>query len=132
MEGCTVSKRVKRSTSAAAEIIAGAIRMHRFSFVDEEDLQRGIAIALDGAVKFHREVRLSGRDRIDFLCAYGVGIEVKVQGRASSVLSQLERYASHDQISALVLVTNRAQVAVGLPTAIKGKPLHVVMKQVVA
>lgn len=121
-----MSKRVKRSTSVAVEIIASAIRMHRFSFVDEEELQRGIAIALDGVTHFAREVQLSRRDRIDFLCPCGVGIEVKVQGRASSVIAQLERYASHDQISALVLVTNRVQVAVGLPTEINGKPLHVV------
>lgn len=99
----------------------------KFRFVDEEELQRGIAAELTyWKTPFHREVRLSPRDRIDFLCAAGVGIEVKVQGTAAKARAQLERYAKHDQIRGLILVTNRCQVAAGLPTELNGKPLRVV------
>jgi len=65
------------------------------------------------------EVSLSATDRIDLLVEH-VGIEVKVKGARRAVFAQLERYASHDRIGALVLATGAAW-----PTSMRevgGKP----------
>lgn len=54
-------------------------------------------------------MRLDEAGRIDFLTADGVGLELKVKGSATDVLRQLERYAHAPHVSALLLVTTRAQ-----------------------
>lgn len=54
------------------------------------------------------EVRLSEKDRIDILVGGVVGVEIKVKSDRRSVFNQLERYAAHEQIEALVLVTGAA------------------------
>lgn len=72
-----------------------------------------------GAVQ--REARLSAADRPDFLLG-GVALEVKIKTaaqRQSSVWKQLRRYAAHDVVHALILVTNKTMP---LPQAILGKP----------
>jgi len=104
--------------------IAIAIRAYSYRYANETELQEQIAEALERAgIPAVREVILSPRDRIDLL-AQGVGIEVKVAGRQRDVLGQLERYAAHDEIEALILVTNRARHM--MPDAIGGKPLETV------
>lgn len=76
-------------------------------------------------VEILREHRLSSRDRPDFFApAEGVAIEVKVGGRGqqrNAIVRQLDRYAEHDQVKALVLVTGVAMPAIRL-----SKPVHVV------
>lgn len=93
----------------AAEAIVAAIRRRRFRYSSEVELQEAIAtvLAADG-FPVEREVRLDRYSRIDLLTG-GVGVEIKVAGRESSVLRQLARYAEHDAIAALVLVTNRSR-----------------------
>lgn len=89
----------------------------------ERETQAAIAEKLEwSGVAFEREARLSLKDRVDFLVGT-IGIEVKVGGQKRAILRQLERYATHEAIEMLVLVTN---VAMGLPSRIGGKPLHVV------
>jgi hypothetical protein len=100
--------------------VLAAIRGHRFRYTNEDELQEGIAAALERVgLDPRREVRLGDRDRIDIVVE-DVGIEVKVAGAASSAYTQLQRYASHDEISHLVLVTTRWQ---RLPAEAGGKPL---------
>jgi hypothetical protein len=53
-----------------------------------------------------------------------IGIEVKTQGGLSPLLHQLHRYAQHEEIDELILVTSRIQLA-RLPEIINGKPTHV-------
>jgi hypothetical protein len=76
-------------------------------------------------VEILREHRLSARDRPDFFAAAdGVAIEVKVGGRGqqrAAIIRQLARYAEHDQVKALVLVTG-----VSMPRIELAKPVHVV------
>lgn len=75
----------------------------------ESHLQAKVAAALATAgIRFEREARLGTRSRIDFLCAGGIGIEVK-KGKPGSaaVNAQIERYLGHPQLSALVLVVER-------------------------
>lgn len=105
--------------------LARLIGGNRYTTADERDLQDAIAEVLTGAdVPFAREVRLSGRDRIDFLAAR-VGVEVKVAGRPTAVLRQLGRYAASGDVDALLLVTTRTAHR-ALPDTVGDKPLHVV------
>jgi hypothetical protein len=100
--------------------VADAVRGNRYRFSNEEELQRGIAEALDRAgLHADREVKLDARNRIDFLVE-GVGIEVKVASNPSTVARQLRRYAEFDRIEALLLVTTRVRHLM-LPPTINGK-----------
>lgn len=100
--------------------VLAVIRGHRFRYSNEDELQQGIAGALEAAgLQPHREVRLGKRDRIDILVE-DIGIEVKVSGTADLAFAQLQRYAAHDEIAQLILVTTRWQ---RLPAEAGGKPL---------
>lgn len=49
------------------------------------------------------------RDRIDlFVPTIGLGIECKIAGSYTRVASQLLRYADHEEVKALLLVTSQA------------------------
>jgi hypothetical protein len=103
--------------------VLAVLRGHRFRYTNEDELQEGIAAALDASgLKPLREVRLSDADRID-LFVDPVGIEVKVAGSQTHPWDQLKRYASHDAIQSLILVTNRPYT---LPDEVGGKRLRVV------
>lgn len=101
--------------------IAAIIQRGRFRQGDEFRLHEDLAAHLTrNEIGFEREVRLSPGNRIDFLCAGGVGIECKARARKREVYRQLERYAEEDAITALILVT---ATAMGLPRESNGKPL---------
>lgn len=111
--------------SDALDQVVAAVRARRFRHVHEDELQLGIAEVLAAAgLEAEREVRLSPRDRIDFLVGT-VGVEVKVAGTAAAAKRQLERYAESDRVEELVLVTDRVQAG-AQPATINGKPLRVV------
>lgn len=59
--------------------------------------------------------------------ASGIAIEVKVKGQVAEVLRQLRRYANHERIQGLVLVTTRRLHAASMPAEMNGKPLAVAM-----
>jgi hypothetical protein len=105
----------------AVERVAEKIRAHRFHYADEDRLQRGLA-ALFGD-QAEREVRLDSRSRIDLMVGR-VGIEVKVAGKPSAVLRQVERYLASDQLDGLVLVTTRVRHRP--PAIVNGKPVRTV------
>lgn len=105
--------------------VADVVRAARFAFSDEDTLQAGIAEALrDAGFTVAREVRLNARDRIDLLVAGGIGIEVKIAGPATRVIAQLRRYADHESIRELILVTRCARHFA--PPTLNGKPVTVV------
>lgn len=111
---------------SALDTILEVLRSARFRWTNEEDVQIGIAELLNGVgVEFKREARLGVRDRIDFLAAEGVGIEVKVAGTVSDLGMQALRYVAHERVKALVVVTTRARHTF-LPPTLQGKPVHVV------
>lgn len=86
-------------------------------------MQLSIEEALDAAgFPNKREHRLSVADRIDFMIG-SVGLEAKTRCNKRAIYRQLERYAQHDEIEALILVTG---TAMGLPAAINGKPIYLV------
>jgi hypothetical protein len=99
------------------------IRSHRFRYTDEDQLQEGIAAVLgEAGLDPEREVRLGRRDRVDIMVG-GIAIEVKVAGSAAGAFEQLQRYAAHDEVEALVLVTSQYQ---RLPDKAGGKPLSTI------
>lgn len=103
--------------------IASLIQGIRINVTNEAMAQDGIHIALRHALPdIRREVRLSPEDRVD-LMAGSVAIEVKVKSRQSrrEILKQLERYAQHDEVEAIVLATAAAWP--GNIAELNGKPL---------
>lgn len=113
-------------TAAIVEFVAQTIRANRFLFASEDQLQGALDQVLTGAgLHVDREVALSRGDRVDLLVDGRIGVEVKVGGSPVAVARQLQRYAHHDRIEHLVLVTAVATHA-SLPEEIGGKSLTVV------
>lgn len=87
---------------------------------DEFNLQSLIAQRLaQENIPFSREYKLAPRNRIDFLVAGGIGIEVK-KGKPyrRQVIDQLARYTSFPEIKSVILVVERN---LDLPKSINGK-----------
>ena len=109
-----------------AEQIVTEIYRHKFHYRDEKELQKGISILLSQlGLEFYPEVPLSRLDRIDFLVADGIGIEVKINSPLTPVIRQLWRYSECPEIQALILVTTRSK-HMNLPVKMNGKPLYYV------
>lgn len=105
--------------------IASTITEHRFRYCTEAELQQGIHAALASCgLPVRREVRLSSADIVDFMVG-SVAIEIKVAGALGDVVRQLTRYARHDQVSDLVLVTTRAAHR-AVPHDLAGTPVRTV------
>lgn len=111
----------------ADEVVGAAIAAlgsHRHRGVGEKQIQDSVERVLAHAgLEFVRECVLSPADRPDFLLTGGVVVEVKMKAPRSPVLMQLGRYATHEQVSALVLASPSYTVVAGLPDRIHGKPL---------
>lgn len=90
----------------------------------ERELQDAIEEMLRAEeIPYEREVELAAADRPDFMverCA----VEVKMKGSPAEVLRQLLRYAKHDRVDRLVLITTRSSHVDIQPTLL-GKPLLV-------
>lgn len=107
-----------------AEEIVMLLRTARLAASSEAALQASIGEVLTAAGVPHvAEHRLSAGSRIDYLAEQIIGIEAKVKYPKRAIFRQLERYAAHEGISALILVTG---TALGLPPLILGKPLFYV------
>ena len=90
---------------------------------DESRVQAAIeALLKRQGIEHQREFVLSPKDRIDFLVGR-VGLEVKVAGGRGAVVRQLERYAKHDCIESLVLVTTKSTLA-RVPMEMNGKAVR--------
>lgn len=103
--------------------IASVLRRTRMRISNEAWLQRDIQDALDNAgIDYAREKALSPADRPDFMCGT-VAIEAKARYAKRSIYRQLERYAAHEGVSDIILVTG---TAMGMPPEINGKSILVV------
>lgn len=93
----------------------------RITLTNEKEAQAELAqrFAEDG-LSLLREFRLSSRDICDFF-ANGIAVEVKLKARKKSIFRQLERYASHEEVKGLLLVS---ATSMGLPATIAGKPVY--------
>jgi ABC-type uncharacterized transport system substrate-binding protein len=105
-----------------AHTLAALLSGHRYRYSSETDLQAAIAKLLDRAgIDYRREFRLCELDRPDFMVG-DVAIEVKIDGSLASVVRQIARYAEHDEVRAIVLVSTRA-VHRSIPATFNGKPV---------
>lgn len=89
----------------------------------QEDLQQHLS-SLN--VPFQREVYFSNLDIPDFVIPTAQGdvvIELKIRAQRKRIYKQLERYAKHQRIHALILLS---ATPMSLPERINGKPVTVV------
>lgn len=107
--------------------IADKLRGFRLRFGTEAILQADVYAALRVlGMGASPEYRLSDKDRVDFLLdTERIGIECKVDGGLPVVAQQLLRYAEHELITGLILVTRR-NAHLALPKTLLEKPLRVV------
>lgn len=95
------------------------------SYLNEIDLQDDIERLLKEArCPYSREHRFSKRDIVDFLVA-DIAVEVKIDGSVTEITRQLHRYAQHECVRALVLITTRARHH-SVPTVLRNKRIEVV------
>lgn len=94
----------------------------RLDLSDEKRTQNDLAEVFTAhGIAHERECRLSPGDIPDFMIE-GLAMEVKLRGaRKKDVFKQLERYARHDRVTAIILVTN---LTMGLPATLGGKPVY--------
>jgi hypothetical protein len=102
--------------------VVAVLRQVRFRVSTEAALQASIEEAL-APFPFEREARLGPGERVDFLVDGSIGIEAKTRAAKRPIYMQLRRYARHETISALILVTG---TAMGMPSEIDGKPVYYV------
>lgn len=103
-------------------IIMGVLSRARLPLNDEKRLQVEIEKLLASTgLHVRREVTLAAGDVVDFM-ADDIAIEVKIKGQRRAILRQCERYAAHETVGAIILVTN---VAMGFPATLHGKPTAV-------
>ena len=113
----------KTALREIAELLSG----YAYTFDCEASLQAGVAAVLEaGGVKNDREERLGAGDRIDFWCwQEDIGVECKIDGPSMAVTRQLLRYANHDKVRGLILVTSRMRHK-EVPTTLNGIPVELV------
>ena len=102
---------------------------YKFNFANEAELQKSIATVLHAkGWDFSREHRFNAYDRPDFYFGEsGLVIEVKIKDAATKVFRQLQRYAEHEFVKEMVLVTTRSLQAAQMPAQLNGKPLLVLV-----
>lgn len=99
------------------------LRSLRLPFTSEQVLQDAVWNELQTlGVDCQREHRFNATDRVDFFTAEGLAIELKIDGTRNTVLRQLIRYAEHDSVKALLLLTTCSR-HLGMPSTLQGKPL---------
>lgn len=108
--------------------VLNILKHARVSLSDEKVAQADLdhllrsGLAVNAVVS--REHRLGDGDIPDFLIEGRYVIEVKMKGaRKAAIYRQLDRYAAHPDVQAIILVTN---LAMGLPPTINGKPTFIV------
>lgn len=105
--------------------LGALIQRHRYRATCEADLQKAIEHVLTvSGIPFEREVQMTPQDRADFL-VFGIVVELKVDGSAPSVTRQLQRYAKHDRVTGVLLVTTRSRHCC-MPDTLMGKPVSTV------
>lgn len=92
----------------------------RLTLTDEKKTQEQLATVLGASCQ--REVNLADGDIIDFVVGR-IGIELKIKGGKRAIYRQIKRYCLSERLDAVILLS---AVAMGLPSQIEGKPVHVV------
>lgn len=108
--------------------IISALKTLRIGVIEEEfDLHGKIAAAFrEQGIPFQREFVLGQGDRIDFLTEDGTGIEVKKgKPNRTRLIEQIDRYAQHAEIRAVVIVVETS-LRFPIKSTPNGKPCAVV------
>lgn len=107
--------------------IADALGRYSFSAHDEHRMYHLLeGVLTDAGLAFVREHRLDAKSRLDFwFPELRTAMEVKVQGAPHRVLAQVRRYAEHEAVSAVLLVSTLAKLA-RTPETLAGKPARAV------
>lgn len=108
-----------------AEDICNILSAYHISTYTEAAMQSDVQSIFETCCAFVREATLGPGERVDFLVGR-VAVECKIKGGKNEVLSQLIRYAEHDSVSAIVLVTAKANHRKIDGTELSGKRVHVV------
>ena len=104
--------------------LISAVGRWRLRRADEHELQDAIEELLTAeCIPYEREVELSKRDRPDFMLRR-VAVEVKTKGSPTEVGRQLLRYAAHEGVEQILLLTTKSGHT-QLPTTLLGKKLTV-------
>lgn len=106
--------------------LAALLRTYRFPIARESDLQAALETLFTAEnIGFTREHCLSKEDRPDFYLPDGrIAIEAKIHGGIPSVIKQCRRYAEHETVDGVLLVTKRAVHRIAEKT-LAGKPFEV-------
>lgn len=82
----------------------------RFPLNKESDTQTAIESTLkEMGIQFEREYVLSSNSRVDFyIPKYKLAIEVKIKGSRSEIQAQCNRYALHDKVAIVLLLSSRS------------------------
>ena len=106
------------------EDLTRQMRSLRLPVTTELALQDALEEWLTAAgMPFEREVQMGPKDRIDFMVAGNIGIEVKTRYPRRQIYRQLERYCEGKRLHGLILVTG---TYLGLPADVHGVPLFLV------
>lgn len=103
-------------------MLIGNLINETFTVTDEASLQADIWKRLEIIGTFEREYRLTEHDRPDFW-SDGIAVEVKVKGSKSDLLRQIIRYADHERVHTVVVLSTKGSLIAGLPLELRGKPL---------
>lgn len=116
---------LRTACAPLVDAVVALLTSTRFDLATEASIQRDIDrvfTAEIGGEGYGREVRLSPRDRVDFLVGGCIAVEVKHRrAKASPTLRQLARYAEHPDVTAIILATGWPMA---MPAELNGKPLH--------
>ena len=96
---------------------------YRITFKDEKALQSDLArLFVEHSIKFDREVRLDDENIVDFMLEEGLAVECKIKGGTTKLIRQLARYASHEKVKSILVITNMNKLA-ALPEVICSKKI---------
>lgn len=105
--------------------VVEAIGRRRFRFTVERELQDGIEQVLrqEFGEEVQREHAIGVHDRPDFMVG-AVAVEVKIRSSLHDLLRQVGRYAEHDGVGGVVVVTPARHLG-RMPATIGGKNVAV-------
>src|SRR3546814_15305462 len=104
--------------------LAKMLRFGNFRLGHETLLQEDVEALFErNSVGFRREFILGPGERVDFLVGDRIAVELKVKCSPRVMMRQLQRYAAHDKVQAIILVT---ATVTSMPDSMNGKPVYVV------
>ena len=114
-------------TQLSVDDVASYLAGWSLRFGTEELLQEDVAAALAASAwRCEREFVLTKSSRVDFyLPDLQIGIECKVGSSMAQVTRQIVRYANHDSIAALILISRKCSHSLTTET-VCGKPFRFV------